>query len=199
MFRANRRTSPKVDVGEGGGGEGTLFFSSFFVFFFFFLSVPFPFFFEDFLVVLVLVLVVWRTSPVADTNGTDRRKIRGKKEGKGEKGKTRIRGGKRRGWIRSDSFYSIRLKSEEVGGRGLCASSWSGRLHTLALGSVWSKKEGGIGADIPRELTSILPFLPLPPSHSSPSSLVQHGWELLSLPLSYDCSFLVLEFRPPVP
>ena len=116
LFRANRRTSPKVDVGEGGGGEGTLFFSSFFFFFFFFLSVPFPFFFEDLLVVLVLVLVVWRTSPVADTNGTDRRKVRGKKEGKGEKGKTRIRGGKRRGWIRSDSFYSIRLKSEEVGG-----------------------------------------------------------------------------------
>ena len=119
LFRANQRTSPKVDVEEGGGGGGGTLFFSFSFFFFFFLSVPFPFFFEDrvlllVVVVVVLVLVVWRTSPVADTNGTDRTKVRGKK-GKGREGKTTIRRGKRRGWIRSDSFYSIRLKSEVVG------------------------------------------------------------------------------------
>lgn len=96
-------------------------------------------------------------------------------------------------------FDSIKIRG---GGGGVCAHRAGAVGYTLALESVWSKKEGGIGADIPRELTSTLPLAPFPsppPSHSSPSSLVQHGWELLSLPLSYDCSFLVLEFRPPVP
>lgn len=56
-------------------------------------------------------------------------------------------------------FDSIKIRG---GGGGVCAHRAGAVGYTLALESVWSKKEGGIGADIPRELTSTLPLAPFP-------------------------------------
>lgn len=56
-------------------------------------------------------------------------------------------------------FDSIKIRG---GGGGVCAHRAGAVGYTLALESVWSKKEGRIGADIPRELTSTLPLAPFP-------------------------------------
>lgn len=150
---------------------------------------------------LVLVLVVWRTSPVADTGRIEGRY--GAKKRGGEWETRRIRGG--RNWkkeTRMDSIGLVLFDSIKIrGGGGEVCAHRLGMVGYNARSWIRFEQKGRRNrADIPRELTSTLPLaLPPPAPPSSPSSLVQHGWELLSLPLSYDCSFLVLEFRPPVP